>query len=260
MNRKIYPLALLCGVYLAGCGEKVCLTKTIGKTQQYEIHTVRNKCIDDQVVSEQEFIRASDNHLIADGYYREYFENGSIRAIAFFKNDKQDSIAIRYYRNGNKELEYYWDNGNQIGFQSTYYPNGSPKKREYILKDSIKIFTASYAENRAIKRLDGTIFYVTYDKDVDNLHRGELFIANEIIQLDDFQSNLTIRFYSPSKRKIIDTTITAFMKIGNKYLFPRMFNLNELGRYSYFVNAKLIDKANGKVLKEDSLSFGITVK
>lgn len=246
---------------LAACGDKQCLIKTTTTKHDIEIQTIKNKCNDGRIVSEQEISRTPDGKLIANGYFREYFDNGALHSIAFFKNNKQDSIAIKYYQNGNKELEFYWQNGIQIGFQSIYNQNGKYQRRDYFLKDSTKLFIVTYNEKGDIEKLDGTLFYIAYNKDVDNVQLGEeIKIINEVITLENTETLLTLKFTDPNKKTLVDTTVKQFLVFKNQHFVPVIYSPKEKGEYEYSLKVQLIDKSDGKMLKEDSINFTIRVK
>jgi hypothetical protein len=261
-NRSSWLLLLLYGFCVAACGEKQCLVKTITKTKQNSgIQTTKNRCKDDKIISEQELSGTSDGKLIANGYFREYFDNGTLHSVSFFKNNKQDSIAIRYYENGNKELEFYWENGKQVGFQNQFYPDGRYKLRNYFDNNSSIIFKAIYNSNGQIDSLEGTPYNIVFNKIPNSLKLGEEFtIVNEVITLENVETFFNLKFIDPHNKTLVDKTLNQFLISKNLRFVPVIYSPKEKGKYQYIVTVKLIDKANSKTLKEHSTNFSLIVR
>lgn len=79
-----------------------------------------------RVIIEQQYISDS----IKDGYLKEYFENGAIKHLAFFKKNEKDSIERWYFPNGHVKEEFYYIHNLLSGPVNGYYPNG---KTEYLV-------------------------------------------------------------------------------------------------------------------------------
>jgi hypothetical protein len=261
-NRLCWLLPLLYSICFTACGEKECLIKTITKTKQNgEIQTINNRCKDDKMISERELSRTSEGKLIANGYFKEYFDNGKLHAISFFKNNKQDSIAIKYYENGNKELEFYWEDGKQTGFQNHFYPNGRYKLRNYFDNNSSVVFKAIYDNNGQIDSLEGTPYNIIFNKVPNSLILGEeVSIINEVITLENVETLFNLKFIDPHHKTLVDKSVNQFLIFENVRFVPVIYSPKEKGEYQYIVKVKLIDKANGKTLKEHSTNFSLMVR
>lgn len=64
---------------------------------------------------EVEMSEKNNGKLIADGYMKEFFENGNVKKLSYFKMGVQDSVCIEYYQNGAKHIQYWFANGRQTG-------------------------------------------------------------------------------------------------------------------------------------------------
>ncbi|MFA6058692.1 MAG: hypothetical protein WC756_10875 [Taibaiella sp.] len=261
MNKFKNLVLSICVLQFLGCGEKECIvTIKEQKANNIELKIIKDNC-NDRLLKEQEFLKISPDSMIPHGLYKEYFKNGKISSFAFFKNGLQDSIAIKYYQNGNKELEFYWQDGIQIGFQSIYNQNGKYQRRDYFLRDSIKMFLLTYNEDGRIEHLEGPLFHISYNKEVDNLRLGEeINIVNEVITLENAETLLTLKFTDPNKKTLVDTTVKQFLVFKNLHFIPIVYSPKERGDYQYSLKVQLIDKSNGNLLKADSTNFAITVK
>lgn len=58
------------------------------------------------------------------GKWMEYFPNGNIKSITYYKNNKTDSIYKSFYSSGKIESEIYFNDGVINGTYTLYYENG----------------------------------------------------------------------------------------------------------------------------------------
>lgn len=71
------------------------------------------------------------------GPWKYYYENGNVKEVCTFKNDKLDGEYFKYYNNGKPMEHLFYKEGKYDGFQSVYYSNGS-LKNTYNYKNDIQ--------------------------------------------------------------------------------------------------------------------------
>jgi len=59
-----------------------------------------------------------------EGKHIEYYDNGSIKEIGFYKEWKRDSVWTYWYENGNMDSKISWRNGKLNGTISHWHENG----------------------------------------------------------------------------------------------------------------------------------------
>ncbi len=117
-----------------------------------------------------------------EGKWIEYYDNGNIETIEYYKNDKLDGEYRKYYPNGQIQRIEHFKNNSLNGKVISYYENGN-KKREYTYKNNlldgkfIKYYedgTISSIQNYKNNKLNGKsiVYYsngnineITYYKD-----------------------------------------------------------------------------------------------
>ncbi|WP_018343934.1 toxin-antitoxin system YwqK family antitoxin [Cytophaga aurantiaca] len=93
-----------------------------------------------------------------DGKRIEYYDNGNIRHIRFFKNGKLDSLFQNFDSTGKLTLELHYKNGLLNGYDRTY-KNGRLKSESYFVNDNEHGMVRSWYENGQLQcndyRIDG---------------------------------------------------------------------------------------------------------
>tara|TARA_B100001250_G_scaffold387215_1_gene384393 strand:- start:3106 stop:3609 length:504 start_codon:yes stop_codon:yes gene_type:complete len=74
---------------------------------------------------------------VKNGFYKEFYFDGSKKYEEIFKNGKRDGSSILWYRSGKKWLHSFYKDGKIDGLWTWWYENGL-KKEEFIYKDGIK--------------------------------------------------------------------------------------------------------------------------
>ena len=98
-----------------------------------------------------------------EGLMIDYYQDGSLKAERWFKNDTQVGKTILYHKNGKiKEVQYY-DQGTIHGGDTTFYETGAPEmllnfdhgiKHGYVrkwLEDGTLIYEAKYAHDTLVE-------------------------------------------------------------------------------------------------------------
>lgn len=80
---------------------------------------------DGQVRYEREIVRYSDNHFVADGYYREFYPNGQKFAEGQYKNGRQEGTWTYWYDNGQINRKANYKNGQPDGSWEIYNTDGA---------------------------------------------------------------------------------------------------------------------------------------
>ena len=214
-----------------------------------------------RVIKTCEIIRFNKDSIVYNGEYKEFFDDGSLHKIGFFKMNIQDSIAIVYRKDGSKELDNYRVNGALKGFQNYYDRNNKISSRNYFINDSQMIFKIFYNENGSIKSFEGRALFIFYDKEPNNLKVGErLFIGNEVPIVNELITELYIKLTNAKGEKKVDVKTQSFQYMNNAYFKGVMFTPSAKGSYNYSAIVTLINKSDHSVVKVDTMSLPINVR
>jgi antitoxin component YwqK of YwqJK toxin-antitoxin module len=98
-----------------------------------------------------------------EGLMTDYYQDGSLKAERWFKNDIQVGKTTLYHKNGKiKEVQYY-DQGTIHGGDTTFYESGAPEmllnfdhgvKHGYVrkwLEDGTMIYEARYSHDTLVE-------------------------------------------------------------------------------------------------------------
>jgi antitoxin component YwqK of YwqJK toxin-antitoxin module len=74
---------------------------------------------------ERELVRLSDDHFVADGYYREYYPNGKLFVEGTYKNGRQEGEWTYWHDNGTKSRQVTYKNGFPDGEWESHRADGT---------------------------------------------------------------------------------------------------------------------------------------
>lgn len=74
---------------------------------------------------EREVARLSDNHFVADGYYREYYPDGKPFVEGTYKNGRQVGVWTYWHNNGTKSRQVTYKNGMPDGSWESHRADGT---------------------------------------------------------------------------------------------------------------------------------------
>lgn len=80
---------------------------------------------DGKVRYEREIVRYSDNHFVADGYYREFYPNGQKFAEGQYKDGRQDGAWTYWYDDGKVNRKANYKDGQPDGSWEVYNAEGA---------------------------------------------------------------------------------------------------------------------------------------
>lgn len=84
-----------------------------------------------------------------EGKWTYYYQSGNISAEAMFKNGVQDGETITYFENGQKKASVQLSNGAVNGIGYLYYTNGQIKKKSFF-KDNKEIGQPTFFDSTAV--------------------------------------------------------------------------------------------------------------
>jgi hypothetical protein len=64
------------------------------------------------------------NDSIKNGWFKSYYEDGTIKSSATFLNGLQNGKTVFFYKRGKMEQEVFWKNGKSYGNANYYFQNG----------------------------------------------------------------------------------------------------------------------------------------
>ena len=229
----------------------------IGENKQ--VIRVVNDC-NKQTAYSYEVIRVSQDSFIYNGAYKDFYNNGKLKTLSYFKNNFPDSVTIKYRENGKMEFRNYFVKGQRVGIQEIFYPNGNLNEINYHKNDSEIIFRVKFKENNVIDSIIGQLFRVDLNKSIREFKLGDkLNIINELIVLEGFRTILSVKVKS-SKKEFLNMDYTDFYHLDNRHYKGLFFNLEKRGMLNYSAKVCLIDNKTGLTVKTDSNSFDIMVR
>ena len=256
-----YYILLIISFFMVSCSnENKC--KTMHKTDQVikgNLHLIRvyNGCNESPEI-EYEALKMPDSSLVHNGYYKEFYANGKLRKLGFFKYDIQDSIAIQYRKDGIVDFDNYKFEGQRKGFQNCYDSSGKYLERSYYINDSTYTFRIIYSSVGKIEKMEGRLFNVFWDKEPSLIKLGDsIFIGNEIITLDHMVSDCKVFITRPSNKDTIFPKLIT-LKMNNATYKPVLFKPTQKGNFQYHIKVSLISKR--AIIKTDTMSFPLIVR
>jgi antitoxin component YwqK of YwqJK toxin-antitoxin module len=118
-----------------------------------------------------------------NGTQKDYYEDGTLKSEATYKDGKIDGVGKTYHPNGQLKAEVHYKNGKRHGLRKTYFDNGAPDREENFVEGK------RHGECRSWDRKTGRLFTVYPQKHgkmhgkqyVYSLHgpEGWLFIEDE---------------------------------------------------------------------------------
>lgn len=252
----IIAFLIPCGCAQNHCNDSYQVSEKI--EQNHILVKTINSC-NKKVIYLQEVIRLANDSVINDGLYKEFYPSGAVKATAYFKNNLPDSIWIKYREDGNMIFKNYYMDGQLKGFQNTYYANGRINNRNYHKSNDEIIFKIHYTNSGKIESISGQSFRVDLNKDINQYKLGdELIVTNEVVMIDDIRTSLHVNMRLMNT-VLIDTVVTDFLSIKNKYVSGLFYNLRSKGKYNFVINSVLTDKKSNQIIKEDTISFNVIV-
>jgi hypothetical protein len=260
-NKTVFFLMSLMP-FAFSCKEKDCIitndTITNGKIIKRKI----NKCENDGIISEQEFVKNARGDMIPYGFYKDYYGNGKLKSLGFFKNGEQDSIANQYYENGRIKIRNYKSDKHFSGPQYYFSEYGKIEDIEFYNKNSEVWLKVSYNDKEKIKSIEGELANIMPDE--RRLVQGTLPIGDilpiivevPIVFNAKTVLNLTLR---KSGLVLNDTIISSFVPVYNISVYPSAERLMKSGIYEYVANVSLLDSISGELIKRDSSVFRVNV-
>ncbi len=84
-----------------------------------------------------------------------YYENGQLKLIGNYKNNRKHGQWLYYFENGIKSNESWFVNGILEGRSSSFYKNGQWRSSGYYLKgERVRVWTYFDENGQLIKKVD----------------------------------------------------------------------------------------------------------
>lgn len=154
---------------------------------------------------------------LRSGKFTEYYENGNIKEVCTYVNEKKDGKYIKYYRNGIPETEIDYSEGVYDGYIKSYYENGN--RRRIDLYSSGK-----FVEGKCYGHAGQDTTYFIFEK-MARFRKGDLtkfqkYVMQELrYPPEAIEKGITgkvlIEFAVNSKGKVVDIEI---LQSPNYYL------------------------------------------
>lgn len=148
-----------------------------------------------------------------NGEYREYYENGNIKALYYLKDSLQHGKRIEYYENGVISSIATWENGKQTGQTIYFFPSGNISNIEKLENGISAGTSVSFYEN-------GDLSVASQKFDTINVSLSNY--------CDNLNSRIWLSFYNIHDLNLLEPFFS----------FDRNFNLLKLGSSFYSVDCK----------------------
>lgn len=183
-----------------------------------------------------------------------YYDNGRIKSIIPFSNEKRNGKATWYYSNGGTDAIETFHNNIQVG--DAYYYNTKGILSEYLLFDP-------YGELRCriifdslgfIEKKEGKLLYISLKDNIDSIIvNDDLYININCARIDSFSSILYYTMYQGDLVKIDDT-----LNITDN-LPSLKFNFNTPGVRKLCLHFTLMNKNYPMECLKDSIELDVRV-
>lgn len=234
------------------------------------------------LVKEQEFLKYNDDSFVADGYYKEYYQNGSISVVRQFKNGKKNGQVVSYFKNGHLDYVNYYKNGIIDSFALSFYENGDTMVKYFYL-DGLK--WAKQIEYDSFGEINNIVFYthdgralfnillhnnetaqcnskpIYFESNSNPVKVGQKFVmVNHVIETDNIRTVLKISLVTSLGKLLKDTTVNTYDYYLNSNFNFYTYTFNNKGIYNYNVDIKLLEKKSGKIIRKDTAQIKIEVR
>lgn len=212
------------------------------------------------LTSEQEFIM-TDTGRMFDGYLKVFYENGKIMALAFFKNNEQDSVFYSYYENGGLHQKEYFFHNERVGPRYIYYENGKINRFDFFTFKNVMIFTLCYNMQGNIDSVKGHPIYLDIANEKETYSRNDTVIVDLMLcKPDGVEAVLTLK-YLDTAQKWHETDIVKFKKYSIAdipyFSFPHFCTD---GSAKYVGILSLYDSLTKELVAKDSVRYNIKIK
>ncbi len=198
---------------------------------------------------------------IMDGFFKEYYPEGSIRSMQNYKNGQLDSIATFYYENGRVEkiLNYVYDS--LVGSQKRFYPNN--KIKQYAVIDGFGecFFVLKYDSNgNEIKREGGVISPNIYCNICGNgngfVKAGQVAIIN--LTCSTPPNTITEVYYGEISNPLNSKKYER-LSIRRNNIVPQELSFSKKGIYKFYFLG-ILKNLKGDMISKDSIYQDIEAK
>lgn len=250
-----YLVSLLLVVLLQSCNNKSDTTKKYIAISNKEFKLLTYER--DTLVSEQSYFVNNQNDTLLDGVSKEYFRNGTVKAMKNYYLGMQDSFSTEFYQSGKIMGKYYYRFGFPFGVWYNFYEDGTPKSIKIYARKSIS-FQMDFSPTGDIIFKQGVpaLVYI-YSKQV-NPKEG-LAVLNEAINLQNYKTKLTRIFTSLTTNRKTTEVISDFAVKNDRKLYHYNAYFKSSGIWFYETEIELTDIRTGTVVANGTTSDTITV-
>ncbi len=258
---KIGVAIFLLTLFFTSCKQQVCVEESLAKNGGKTIKTRVNRCKDNVIIYEQEYDTYSDS-LVAQGFLKQYYDNGKMKSLAYYKKGVQDSVEIEYYENGQIKAKKFRAYGTVFGPQYAYHSDGKVGQIDYYTKDGKNWLTLGMNKMGAYDGFKGRLLHVTLvdkDFDVDSVPvHTTLYLINEVPSLLHKNTILNIKIRKQNAI-LTDTTYTRFTGFLNTVVSGFKYKFEKKGVYELLSTVNIIDSASNSLVCTDTLLHSIKV-
>ena len=202
-------------------------------------------------------LKAEDNYLngLREGMGIDYYENNIAKSKVNFKNGKADGISLYYYPDGKIKSEGYWVNGKEFGHSIFYFKNGQLDEYGLIDFEGHGRYIRKYDESGNIIEEKGRFLgQLQFSTDFDSVRVGKEVTAELCVgQPPECKTRV---FYSEVDKNGKIGSLTELQIKNDIATFKKVFR--EKGKYKLISIGQMKDfKKNN--MKSDTIYTNITV-
>ena len=215
---------------------------------------------DHVLIYEQEF-RKVDTGLVADGYYKRYYDNGKLKRSELFKNGLLNGFCSLYYPDGTIKDRSHFFNDSMVGTSCEFDKKGNISSYSLYINPGDLRFGVHYdsIDNR-VATIGGRALAVIMDKKEVYSLKDTVIFSNIVPVMKGIKDTLMITF-TDNKHK------SASIKIG-KFDYVKVFDFYRVGIPWECINGSteykamlyLYDSASNRLIARDKYDYKINVK
>lgn len=227
-------------------------------------HVVKKEFNDKKVlIREQQYLKR-DTGLVEDGYYKAYYDDGSLALEGYMKDGNHYGIEKYYYKSGSLRQKMNYFHNMPIGPQYAYYENGEPMVF-FFQKDNGTLFKINYSPERKIDSVKGHPMFVgDFNNDEQYIYNKSdtAFLMWSLIYPPDSMNFVISMNIQQIRKSYIDTiSISKLKKIDflSMFTFEYPFICQYGSGTCQFIYT-LFDKYTNECILSDTVIWSVKVK
>lgn len=257
-------ILITCGLLFIGCSNPVQTKNAQGADHTSIEHVTKKKYnANGDVVSIQDYLK-NDTGLIADGPFKDFYDDGALKSSGTYKNGKFEGFIKNYHPNGNMIQKMHFSNDSFIGGQYEYYDNGVIKSYDFFVTTTARRFTIHFDEKGNIikdQTVGKPLSLIVIDEKSAYDSTDTIVLNLIIAKPEHVKTKLTVLYQKPNinyKVEMTDKNYNYFDFANTHYTRVPYLGIKGSGRVT--ATLKLYDSVTNRLITTDSVKYDIIVK